>query len=967
MLGDKHHTSTSEKPAASSSASSTGSLAAIALQQVEESGLLHDLPAMMAAVQSALTASTQQNEGMPAAAGHVTAERLQSALVMAQLLLGVQRQLLDLWAPVANSINNDIALSPSLASALELGHTVFQCVGGLLGEVSAQSAGYADKKQYLDGMFSLQDAAQGFVLRVIHHLGEPQSSSDSYAGLHPWQKQLLASPHLLHCVGSAVTALALAPAMQQKARPVSGSRGSSRSSTTQDSTSGHAGATRPQHVPSACSSTPGTTDGIQASHANWKQARHQARQLSTCQLKLCELLGVNARVLLWYAHTAGFQWDEVASGVCRAACTLARSNLVKTYEVHKSRIERSNKLQQLLADLMEGAIAGSSRFPTVSEIQAGQRFLVLPPHHTNTQWQFECRLHLLLPTVLLPCATNPNSHILVFEHALHASMHCLTGYNAMVSAAATASIGSTASSVPLPQVPDLWVCEVLPLVLQLTDHWLQHAATDMGSPAPSSAAARSRPCQQSAAQEAAAVLLRMLCWVLQHCRPGQLQAGSLAGDMQLAGDTQAEQTAAAAVTAVNADTNADLAAALGSPKTPSQRQLLLDYRPPRGQHLAQLLFRFEQFLRLLSTTDRLSGSLTENAPSLLRELCHLISGPLLEPAFAAAPDSLEHQQLHSLLNSLLKLQRTDVLRQKWSCDIAGVLPACVAVVSRILHGLRAQAESEYLNASLHTKPNDSSAAGSNGSPTSSISGHVSNIPHTADSAVCHVPADPVMRVSSNAFPALVMLGRCCLALSDLLHQEAFAMLDTLTNASGLGHMGTQQWAPRTAASVCFQRQQHTDLTLLDVALLGALRVVKELTLASSTHDDGTAQAHYLGIICKQQGSDICVALCSLITTAAECRSDLEAAAAIHSLRQGLQATGLALTALPVEGACNSPSCTNMAGPSDLLTVSGRSCVCGGCRVARYCSRACQRQHWKQHKPVCAALTATAAAAAAPVV
>jgi hypothetical protein len=27
-------------------------------------------------------------------------------------------------------------------------------------------------------------------------------------------------------------------------------------------------------------------------------------------------------------------------------------------------------------------------------------------------------------------------------------------------------------------------------------------------------------------------------------------------------------------------------------------------------------------------------------------------------------------------------------------------------------------------------------------------------------------------------------------------------------------------------------------------------------------------------------------------------------------------------------------------------------LCTGCREVRYCGRACQKQHWKQHKAVC---------------
>jgi hypothetical protein len=76
----------------------------------------------------------------------------------------------------------------------------------------------------------------------------------------------------------------------------------------------------------------------------------------------------------------------------------------------------------------------------------------------------------------------------------------------------------------------------------------------------------------------------------------------------------------------------------------------------------------------------------------------------------------------------------------------------------------------------------------------------------------------------------------------------------------------------------------------------------------------------------------------------------------------LQLTGMALCRMAVPCICNNPACTNSTGPTELSLVSGRSCVCGGCRVAHYCSRACQSQHWKQHKPMCKALAAAAAAA-----
>jgi len=78
----------------------------------------------------------------------------------------------------------------------------------------------------------------------------------------------------------------------------------------------------------------------------------------------------------------------------------------------------------------------------------------------------------------------------------------------------------------------------------------------------------------------------------------------------------------------------------------------------------------------------------------------------------------------------------------------------------------------------------------------------------------------------------------------------------------------------------------------------------------------------------------------------------------HGVEQ-LQALGLTLTALAIPLACNNPACSNLSGASELQLVGGRSAICAGCLKARYCSRQCQREHWKRHKPVCKALAAAA--------
>lgn len=80
--------------------------------------------------------------------------------------------------------------------------------------------------------------------------------------------------------------------------------------------------------------------------------------------------------------------------------------------------------------------------------------------------------------------------------------------------------------------------------------------------------------------------------------------------------------------------------------------------------------------------------------------------------------------------------------------------------------------------------------------------------------------------------------------------------------------------------------------------------------------------------------------------------------------QGLQKLGGCLASCAHRHACNNPACSNVSGPSEVGLVSGRSCTCSGCHVARYCGRPCQKKHCKQHKPVCKELAAAAEPAAA---
>jgi hypothetical protein len=80
-----------------------------------------------------------------------------------------------------------------------------------------------------------------------------------------------------------------------------------------------------------------------------------------------------------------------------------------------------------------------------------------------------------------------------------------------------------------------------------------------------------------------------------------------------------------------------------------------------------------------------------------------------------------------------------------------------------------------------------------------------------------------------------------------------------------------------------------------------------------------------------------------------------------------QLASVVINQLPQPHCCNNPGCRNLDGLSEQELVSGRSSRCSGCKVARYCSRECQAEHWGApagHKAVCKWLRAAAARHAA---
>jgi hypothetical protein len=102
-----------------------------------------------------------------------------------------------------------------------------------------------------------------------------------------------------------------------------------------------------------------------------------------------------------------------------------------------------------------------------------------------------------------------------------------------------------------------------------------------------------------------------------------------------------------------------------------------------------------------------------------------------------------------------------------------------------------------------------------------------------------------------------------------------------------------------------------------------------------------------------------------------CSSTSSASSVPHqinkSLSHHLQTLGRTLSSLVHAHACNNPCCGNFSGPSEAKLVAGSSSKCSSCRAARYCCscRACQKEHWKHHKPVCKGLAAAVKGTSGP--
>jgi hypothetical protein len=212
---------------------------------------------------------------------------------------------------------------------------------------------------------------------------------------------------------------------------------------------------------------------------------------------------------------------------------------------------------------------------------------------------------------------------------------------------------------------------------------------------------------------------------------------------------------------------------------------------------------------------------------------------------------------------------------------------------------------------------------------------------------------PEAHTAANGLPSLALLGRCFLQWAMVLH----GTIPDLLLLQAAAQPGV------TLASLA----NHSKLLAMALPMFCTLSAVIQQWLKVSSISAQLSAAGYDVGGCLVQLQQLQAAV-----EAAQQSSDPQGTQAmLEDLVWALRHTALHLCSFAVPCICNNPQCKNANGPSELQLVGGRSAVCGGCLTAHYCSRECQRAHWKQkehpHKPVCEALKAAAAAAAAKAV
>jgi len=370
------------------------------------------------------------------------------------------------------------------------------------------------------------------------------------------------------------------------------------------------------------------------------------------------------------------------------------------------------------------------------------------------------------------------------------------------------------------------------------------------------------------------------------------------------------------------------------------RTVRLQYPTFWTPHSAQLGAALDEFLRLQSVSggggwaDELSLIGFDSSLALWSKDD---AGPLILAAHEAAPGSPQHLQLFSVMCSSMKAAALVRPHDTLKAD------GC--------YWHAAAAAAQLLKQSLDVAAAAAAAAVDDDEEEEDAQRQVLS---QADRLVRSSDAANVsLTDATSSLPWLVIFGRCCLHWAQQLSQLQQQHPD-------LGRLLQQLQVPQPDVTTLLEGNPcHAAGVLLQgpqAAFLAQAAACK----AWLSEEHNTAQLAALGHL-----TDPLVTLLDLVLGSAEwavSQTDhATAAGVLRQLARHLESLGLALNNLPIAHACNNPCCSNLSGPSETALVSGKSAVCARCRVARYCSRDCQAQHYKLHKKVCKAMAAAAAA------